>query len=89
MALFTGIKGLKTAEFICDKAGTSSFDVDRDATTIEPLVSGQQLIALLCTGEGSAKCAISPGLDCVAALDRLAPLRLALQHECPSIELDM
>jgi len=79
----------KADEFADDKAVASSFDVDRDATTIEPVVSGQQLIALLCTGAGIANCVISLPLDCATELDRFAPLRLALQQACASIEPDM
>ena len=36
-----------------DKADASSFPLEREAKTIEPLVSGQQLMAALCTGAGT------------------------------------
>jgi hypothetical protein len=79
---------LNAEESADDKAGASSFDVDRDATTIEPLVSGQQFIALLCSGSGIVNCVNSTGVDSADA-DRFALFRFALQHAWPSIEPDM
>ncbi|HEV8138900.1 MAG TPA: hypothetical protein VGP81_03955 [Pyrinomonadaceae bacterium] len=79
---------MKAEESVGDCADASSFDCDRDATTIEPLVSGQQLIALLCAG-GTANSVNSLGFDCVAEADRFAPLRFALQQACASIDPDM
>ena len=74
-------------EFVCDNASASSFDVVRDATTIEPLVSGQQFIALLWAGSGIVNWVNS--LDANPAdADRLAPFRFALQHACASIAPD-
>jgi hypothetical protein len=80
------VDNLKADESERDRADASSFDCERDATTIEPVVSGQQLIALLRTGSGIAN---SLRLDCVAEADRFAPLRFALQHACASIEPDI
>jgi hypothetical protein len=83
------VNSLKAEESVGDKANASSFDCDRDATTIEPVVSGQQLIALLCTGGGTVNSVNSLGFDCVAGADRFAPLRFALQQACASIAPDM
>jgi hypothetical protein len=79
---------LKAEEFVCDNAGASSFEVDRDATAIEPLVSGQQFIALPCAGSGIANCVNSPGVA-FADADRFAPFRFAWQHACASIAPDI
>jgi hypothetical protein len=79
---------LKAEEFVCDNSGASSFEVDRDATAIEPLVSGQQFIALPCAGSGIANCVNSPGVA-FADADRFAPFRFAWQHACASIAPDI
>jgi len=77
----------KAEEPVCGRVGTSSFDVDRDATTIEPLVSGQQFIALLCTGSGMLNCMNSLGES--AEADRFTRFRFASQHAWPPIDPDM
>jgi hypothetical protein len=45
---------LNEEESFSGNSGALSPVCERDATTIDPVVSGQQLIALLRTGEGTA-----------------------------------
>jgi hypothetical protein len=68
----------------------SSADREREAITIEPVVSGQQLIASVDDEGGSAVCSSSSGnLFADGAAGDFADLCLTLQHACPSIAADI
>ena len=71
------------------KAGALSFDCERDATTIEPLVNGQQLIAPLGAGAGIVNSVNSLLLGHFTECVRFSALCFALQHSCASIDADM
>jgi len=68
----------------------SSADCEREAITIDPLVSGQQLIASLDDKGGSASGMSSRAGDFVnEPAERLDELCRALQQACASIEADI
>jgi hypothetical protein len=80
---------LREEESVSVKAEPLSFDWEREATTIEPLVKGQQFMASLCVGVGKLNC-VNSGLivrfaDCV----RLSALCFALQQACAPIDPDI
>jgi hypothetical protein len=78
---------LNAEESVSERSGASSCELER-AMTIEPVVSGQQLIATLCAGNGTVNSLNWLGAGCVAR-DRFESLRFALQHACASIEPDI
>jgi len=68
----------------------SSADCEREAITIDPLVSGQQFIASLDDKGGSASGMSSRAADFVNELaECFDELCRALQHACASIEADI
>ena len=71
------------------KAGALSFDSEREATTIEPLVNGQQLIAPLGAEVGIVNSVNSLLLGQLTECVRFSDLCFALQHSCASIAPDM
>jgi hypothetical protein len=65
-----------------------SFVCDREATTIEPLVNGQQLIAPAGAGDGIVNSRRLMSIACAACFG-VNDLCLALQHACASIAADI
>jgi len=61
---------------------------DREATTIEPLVKGQQLIAVDGASDGIANSLKSRSVDRWAACFAANDLWLALQHACEPIDAE-
>ena len=76
-------------ESACARAGALSFDCEREATTIEPLVNGQQLIAPLGAGAGIVNSVSSLLLGHFTEGVRFSALCFALQHSCAFIAPDM
>lgn len=74
---------------MCATCDTPSLVCERDATTIEPLVNGQQLIASPCAGAGSMTCVNSRLKGSLAATECFRTLCLALQHACEFIAADI
>jgi hypothetical protein len=66
-----------------------SFVCDREATTIEPLVNGQQLIAPAGADDGIVNSRRLMSIACCAACFGVNDLCLALQHACASIAADI
>jgi len=71
------------------KAGALSFDCERDATTIEPLVNGQQLITPFGAGVGILNSVNSLLLGRFTECVRFSALCFALQHSSASIDAAM
>ena len=79
------------AELGCGVAVALSFDCERELTTIEPLVNGQQSITLVCDGaDGVVNKLKSLGAALASRRARTVLLdgRFALQQACASIAID-
>jgi hypothetical protein len=66
-----------------------SFVCEREATTIEPLVNGQQLMAPVGVGSEVASCVNSTSVDSFAGSCDFKARCFALQQACASMDADM
>jgi hypothetical protein len=76
---------LNEEESVSASVEPDSFDCDREATTIEPLVSGQQLIESPLADDGRVNSLNPRVIDFRAAGLRCSAACFALQHACESM----